>query len=161
MAAAKPLILIAIGGAIAGTLDIVFACAFWAIKANVAPQRILQAIAAGVLGKASFQGGIASAALGLTLHFVIATAMSATYWLMVRNQPYLLARPWRAGAAFGLAAYVVMSFAVVPLSAAGAAPKDTLWITLSVLAHVLLVGIPIALFARRAGGAAGGAQASA
>jgi hypothetical protein len=37
-----------------------------------------------------------------------------------------------------------------PLRLVLAGGKDPLWITLSVAVHILLVGIPIALFARRA-----------
>jgi hypothetical protein len=44
---------------------------------------------------------------------------------------------------------------VVPLSAAGAGSKETLWVVLSILVHAVLIGIPIALFARRAHLAAG------
>lgn len=138
------------GGLVAGTLDIVYACAFWAIKANVPPTRILQSVAAGVLGKASFDGGIASAALGLGLHFAIALAMALAYLLMARHWPWLGLRPWHGGAVYGLALYVVMNFIVVPLSAAMPGPKDPLWIGLSIVAHVVLVGVPIAYFTRRA-----------
>ena len=67
-----------LGGLCAGTLDILFATGFWALR-GVAPQRILQSVAAGVLGKASFGGGAASAALGLGLHYLIAIAMASAY----------------------------------------------------------------------------------
>jgi hypothetical protein len=43
-----------------------------------------------------------------------------------------------------------MNYVVVPLSAAGPGSKDPTWIALSILVHALLVGVPIALFARRA-----------
>jgi len=39
----------------------------------------------------------------------------------------------------------------VPLSAAaGGGRKDPLWVGLSIVVHVVLIGIPIALFTRRA-----------
>jgi ABC-type dipeptide/oligopeptide/nickel transport system permease subunit len=43
-----------------------------------------------------------------------------------------------------------MNYIVVPLSAAGRGSKNPLSITLSVAVHALLIGIPIALFARYA-----------
>jgi hypothetical protein len=43
-----------------------------------------------------------------------------------------------------------MNLVVLPLSAAGPGSKDPLWVTLSVAVHALLIGVPIALFARRA-----------
>ena len=140
-----------LGGCIAGGLDIAYACVFWAIKAGVPATRIFQSVATGVMGKAAFQGGIATAALGLALHFFIAIAMSSAYYLVARRVPILVRHPYAMGAAYGLILYAVMRFVVVPLSAAGGGgSKDTLWVALSILVHMALVGIPIALAARRA-----------
>jgi uncharacterized membrane protein YagU involved in acid resistance len=138
------------GGLVAGTLDIVYACAFWASKAGVPARRILQSVASGLLGRASFDGGAATAALGLALHFLIATSMSAAYYLVARRWPLLWRRPILCGAAYGLLLYGIMNHIVVPLSAAGPGSKDPLWIALSIAVHVLLIGIPIALLTRRA-----------
>lgn len=138
------------GGAVAGTLDIVYACVFWALRSAVPARRILQSVAAGLLGKASFEGGAATAALGLALQYLIAISMSAAYYLVAVRWPLLWRRPAACGAAYGLLLYGIMNYVVVPLSAAGSGSKVPLWIILSIAAHVLLVGIPIALFARRA-----------
>jgi uncharacterized membrane protein YagU involved in acid resistance len=139
------------GGIVAGTLDIVYAWAFWALKAGVPARRILQSVAAGLLGKASFDGGVRTAALGLALHYFIALSMAVVYYLVARRWPLLWQRPVLCGAAYGLMLYAIMNYVVVPLSAAGrGGSKNTLWIALSVVVHVVLIGIPIALFARRA-----------
>lgn len=58
-------------------------------------------------------------------------------------------RPWLCSALYGPLLYGVMTFIVVPLSAAGPSPRDAAWVALGIAAHVLLVGLPIALFARR------------
>jgi hypothetical protein len=55
---------IVLGGLAFGTLDLLFACTFWGALRDVAPDRILQSIAAGVQGKAAFEGGAGSAMLG-------------------------------------------------------------------------------------------------
>lgn len=143
-----------LGGLAAGSLDIVFACTYWALKAGVPARRILQSVAAGLLGKASFDGGWATAWLGLALHFVIAVAMALAYFFLARQWPLLAQRPWSCGALYGLLLYGVMNYVVVPLSAAppSSGPKDLLWVGLSVLVHIGFVGLPIALFARRAMG---------
>jgi hypothetical protein len=145
-----PLAFVLAGGLVAGTLDIVYACAFWALKLDVSAQRIFQSVAAGLLGKASFAGGAATAALGLALHYLIALSMSVFYYLVARRWLFLWQRPLASGAIYGLLLYLVMNFVVVPLSRAGPGSKDPLWITLSIAVHVLLIGIPIAIFARRA-----------
>jgi hypothetical protein len=145
-----PLAFVLAGGLVAGTLDIIYAATFWALKRDVPVQRILQSVAAGLLGEASFEGGAGTATLGLGLHYLIALSMSATYYLVARRWPLLRQRPLLCGAAYGLLVYAIMNYIVVPLSAAGRGSNDPLWITLSVAVHVLLIGIPIALFARRA-----------
>lgn len=135
---------------IAGALDIAFACTFWALKANVPVERILQSVAAGLFGSASFQGGSTTVALGLLLHFSITAAMAAAYYVAARNMPLLWQRPILCGGLYGALLYAIMNFIVVPLSAASPGPKDAVWISLSIVAHVLLVGIPIALASRYA-----------
>jgi hypothetical protein len=77
--------------------------------------------------------------------------MSLTYFLVARRMPILGLRPRRVGAAYGLLLYVIMNLVVVPLSKAphGGA-KDPLWVALSIVVHMVLIGIPIALFTRRA-----------
>ena len=149
----QPFAYVLFGGLVAGTLDILYAWMFWAIKAGLPAQRIFQSVAAGLLGQASFQGGAATAALGLFLHYCIATTMSLTYFLVARRYPALHRRPVLNGAAYGLLLYAIMNYVVVPLSAAGRGSRDPLWVTLSVAVHMLCVGIPIALAARRASGA--------
>jgi hypothetical protein len=136
------------GGIVAGALDIAYAVLFWAIKAGVPARRIFQSVAAGLLGEASFAGGTATAALGLALHFLIATSMSATYYLVARRWPLLWQRPILCGAGYGLILYGIMNYVVVPLSAAGPGSKDPLWIGLTIAVHAFLIGVPIALFTR-------------
>jgi uncharacterized membrane protein YagU involved in acid resistance len=138
------------GGAVAGALDIGYACAFWAIKAGVPPRRILQSVAAGLLGRdAAVAGGAATAALGLGLHFVIALTMAAVYFVMARRWALLWQRAWLMGALYGLWLYIAMNYIVVPLSAAGGGGRqDPVWVTVSVVVHIVLVGIPCAIGAR-------------
>jgi len=141
---------VVMGGLIAGTLDIVFACTFWALKAGVPARRILQSVAAGLLGAQSFEGGLVTAALGLFLQFVIAVSMAVAYYLVARRWTPLCHRPLLYGAAYGLVLYMVMNYVVVPLSAARPGSHDPLWVGSSVAVHALFVGVPIALSVRRA-----------
>ena len=150
-ASARPIPSVLAGGLVAGALDITYACLFWWLKAGVPARRIFQSVAAGLLGAASFTGGWATAVLGLALHFFIATSMSLTYYLVARHWPLLHERAVPCGAAYGLLLYVIMNYIVVPLSAAGhGGAKDPLWVALSIVVHAVLIGIPIALFTRRA-----------
>jgi hypothetical protein len=142
--------LVVTGGLVAGTFDIVYACVFWAIKRGVAPQRILQRVASGWLGDASLTGGWPTAALGFATQYFIALSMTVAYYLVARRWPALWERAAACGAAYGLLLYGLMNYVVVPLSAAGPGSKDPLWVGMSIVVHMLLIGLPIALFARRA-----------
>jgi hypothetical protein len=145
-----PLALVLTGGLVAGALDIAYAAIFWWLKAGVPPRRIAQSVAAGLLGEASFSGGGGTAALGLGLHFFIAGCMAVAYYLAARRWPPLRTRPLAWGALYGLGLYAVMNYVVVPLSAAGPGSRNPLWVGLSVLVHMGLIGVPIAWLAGRA-----------
>lgn len=139
------------GGLVAGTLDILYAFLLWGLR-GASPVRILQSIASGLLGRAAYQGGAAAAALGGALHYLIACTMAAAYVLAATRIGTLARRPFLWGPLYGLALYGVMNYVVVPLSAfpAPRRPPDPLtWIT-GLAVHALLVGLPIALFARAA-----------
>jgi hypothetical protein len=138
------------GGLVAGTFDIVYACVFWAIKRGVSPLRILQRVASGWLGEASLTGGWATAALGLVSHYFIAISMAVTYYVVARRWPALWKRALPYGIAYGLLLYGIMNYVVVPLSAAGPSSKDPLWVGMSIVVHLFLIGLPCAVFARRA-----------
>ena len=146
----RALTFVVAGGAVAGTLDITYACVFWAVKRGVPPQRIMQSVAAGLLGEASFTGGWGTAVLGLVLHYFIAISMAVAYYLVARRWPSLWQRPVAYGAAYGLLLYAIMNYVVVPLSAARPGSHDPVWIGLSIAVHALLIGVPIAFFVRRA-----------
>ena len=138
------------GGLLAGTFDIVYACVFWGIKAGVAPERIFQSVAKGLLGAAAFKGGVATAALGLFLHYFIAVSMSFTYFYVAHRWTALRRSPLLYGPIYGLLLYAIMNYIVLPLSAAGKGSGDVLWVGLSIAVHMFLIGLPIAVFTRRA-----------
>jgi hypothetical protein len=145
---ARPGLAIAVGGAIAGALDILGAFAvYW----PAAPAGILRSIAAGVLGPAAARsGGAGAAALGLLLHFVIAGGAATAFVGACRVAPGLTRRPWLTGPLFGLAVFLAMNYLVIPWSAIGRWPGPWSTTTLQVVAvHLIGVGPPIVLAARR------------
>ncbi|HEX8252910.1 MAG TPA: hypothetical protein VF846_07180 [Thermoanaerobaculia bacterium] len=137
------------GTAFVGTVDILYAIGFWAFR-GVPPIAILQSISAGLLGRAAFSGGSGTAILGLALHYFIALAIVVVYWLAGRRIDVLFRRYILFGALYGLAVYGVMNYVVLPLSAAGKTAYNPAWVICSVIVHVVLIGIPAAVFARQA-----------
>ena len=146
----KPAAYVLLGGLGAGSFDITYACTFWYLKRGVLPPRVFQSVAAGLLGDASFTGGWRTAALGLALHYFIATSMAVTYYLFARRWSDLWEKPFVYGPMYGVLLYGIMNYIVVPLSAANPGSRNLLWVLLSIAVHALLIGTPCALFARRA-----------
>jgi hypothetical protein len=110
---------IATGALAAAALD-AFECMLVYGRFGVPPARVLQGVAAGLVGRdAARAGGWATAALGGVLLLGICAAIVAIYVAASRRLPPLTERWWLWGPLHGAAAFVVMQFAVVPLSAAG------------------------------------------
>lgn len=103
---------IILAGLIASTIDVGAASLInW-----LSPVIILHSIASGLLGKASFTGGAATAVLGLVLQWAMGMLIAGIYIMAARAIP-MLARLWIAGGlAYGVVIYFVMNFVVVPLS---------------------------------------------
>ncbi|HKT28135.1 hypothetical protein [Dyella sp.] len=131
------------------TADLLFACSFWHALYRVPPVRILQNIAAGLLGKRAFLGGGGTVALGALLHYAIMSVMVGVYYLASRRVDGLFERPWLYGCLYGLGLFVVMNLIVVPLSAVPKTPVPASWVVSSIVVHVI-IGLVIALSLRRA-----------
>jgi hypothetical protein len=140
-----------LGSLTVGVLDLLDAFVFFGLR-GVAPVRILHSIASGLLGKEAREGGAATAALGVVLHFTIAAGIVGVYFLAARRLPLLARRPWTCGPLYGVAAYFVMQLVVLPLSAAAVGGIPRAWPVLvnGLLIHALGVGLPSALWARAA-----------
>ncbi|MCX7174119.1 MAG: hypothetical protein NT159_09380 [Proteobacteria bacterium] len=140
---------ILVGGLSAGALDIVYAFVVAEFR-GVTPLRVLQSVASGLLGASSYQGGLATGAMGLFLHFGIALVAAGVYFAVAR-QSSLVQRCYLVfGAIFGVLVYLTMNFVVIPLSAI----QFRITYSPQVLAqgfvsHALLFGIPIAFFLHR------------
>jgi hypothetical protein len=147
----KILIAVLLGGAVAGALDITYACIHWGLAFDVPPMRIFQSVAAGVLGRDEARGGgWNTAALGLALHFLMTTIMAAFFVAWTRMAPDLNRWPVLAGPTYGLGLFVVMNFVVLPLSATGGSggyPQGQFLVG-ALLIHAFGVGLPIALAAK-------------
>ena len=140
---------ILIGGLVAGTLDIVYAITFSALR-GTPPQSLLQFVASGLLGQASFEGGPATAALGLLLHYLMMLLIAAIFYGLSRQLTFLVRKPIVWGPLFGFLVYWVMNLVVMQLSAT---PVKWRFIPISfatgIVVHMFCIGLPIAWFASK------------
>jgi len=138
------------GGLTAGLLDACDASLFFGSR-GASPPRIAQYISSALLGKAAFDGGAATVALGIALHFAVALSIATAFYLASRWIPALVRRPVIGGLAFGVVAFAGMNWGVVPLTRAThslALPPLAVLIN-GVVGHAVLIGLPIALWAAR------------
>ena len=140
------------GGLVVGILDMLFAFTFYGLILGAPPLRIFQSVAAGLLGRTTaYEGGIRTFLLGILLHFVVATCIASVYYLASRVLPVLIRHPFVSGLMYGMIAYLGMNYLVVPLSAIRRSPGPLqlpIFLT-EIIGHAFLVGLPLALLARR------------
>jgi hypothetical protein len=134
---------IAAGGLIAGTLDLTQAFILFG-------RRVPLAIAAGLLGPQALHGGAGIYALGVCLHFFIASSATAVYYAASRRLAFLTEHPLVCGLFFGMAVELVMGYVVLPLSALhDRGPYELHDVLQGLLVHMVVVGLPISFSVRR------------
>ena len=142
---------ILVTGLIVGTMDILSAFII-ALSRGSTITRLLQFIASGVLGREAFQGGMATALLGLALHFFIAFTLVAVFYAARRSFSFIRQHAISSGIVYGLIVFAVMNLVVLPLSAAK--PRHSLSGDLIQIGiHMFVIGLPTSLLLRRLSGA--------
>jgi hypothetical protein len=134
-------------GLIAGILDITSAFVIAELK-GTGSIRMLQGIASGLLGAPSFEGGMATAGLGLVIHFFIAFTAASVFYLGSRQFSFLTRHAVVSGLAYGIAVYIFMYWIVVPLRFPSVHHSVSRDVT-AVIIHMILIGLTIALVVRR------------
>lgn len=137
-------IAILIGGLVAGTLDITQAIILFGWQ-------VPYGIAAGLIGRqAAHDGGPAIYALGLALHYFIATSATTIYYLASRRLTFLTQHWVVCGLFFGMAVELTMRLVVLPLSALhDTGPYQWSDEVLGLVVHMIVVGLPIAYSVKR------------
>jgi hypothetical protein len=137
------LLAIAVGGLIAGALDLTQACILFGWDIPIS-------IAGGLLGPKSEHGGAPTYLLGVLLHFFIALSAAAIYYAASRRLVFLREHPLVCGLFYGAAVETVMNLVVLPLSALHArGPYELHDLLQGLLVHMVVVGLPIAYSVRR------------
>ena len=137
---------IASAGLVAGILDITSAFVIAGLK-GTGSIRMLQGIASGLLGAQSFQGGLATAGLGLAIHFFIAFTAALVFYAASRKLTFLNQQAVISGLLYGVAVYLFMYWIIVPLAFPSARHSISRDVT-AVIVHMTLIGLPISVIVR-------------
>jgi uncharacterized membrane protein YagU involved in acid resistance len=137
-------------GLVAGTLDITENLVFNHFR-GITPKQVFQYIASGLIGTKSFRAGMASVALGLVLHYIIALGWTSVFYVASRKITVLMRRPVISGLLYGALVYLFMNLIVLPLSGV---PHVRAAITVAsrvsgVLALLFCIGLTISLLVSR------------
>ncbi len=101
------------------------------------------------MGVNSFQGGLATAALGAAQHFFIAFVVASVYYTASLKLPALYRQAVTWGLVYGAAVYLFMNYFVLPLSAVPKSPFSLPLFPNGIFGHGIFVGFTIAQFAHR------------
>jgi hypothetical protein len=132
---------------VAGILDITSAVVIAGIK-GTGSIRMLQGITSGLIGQRSFQGGLATAACGLVIHFLIALTVASIFYLVSRRIAFLTNHAVVSGFLYGIIVYLFMYWIVIRFVFPNAHPSLSRDVT-AVLVHMFLIGLPISLIVSR------------
>jgi uncharacterized membrane protein YagU involved in acid resistance len=137
-------------GFVAGCCDITAALIVYCMIVPTTPMRLLQGIAAGLIGRqAAYAGGGKTAALGFICHFVIALGAAAVYFALTRMLPFLQRNLILSAAIWGTVVYSFMQYVVLPLSRIGMPRFNVRFTIIGLVIHFFCIGLPIAAITRR------------
>ena len=141
-----------------GVLDITAACINLGVAYGFGPLRVLKGVAGGLLGRSALEGGFATAALGLAMHFTMALTITTIFYALSRRLP-LPQKLWgvvAVGLLYGAAVFAVNNFATAPFLSWVRSlylhtpilfkPPMGWW---QLIIHLCCVGLPIALVMHR------------
>jgi hypothetical protein len=111
--------------------------------------RVFQFVASSILGPDSFRGGVATASVGIAIHFLVALTATAVYYSVSRGIPILIDRALLFGVLYGVTIHFFMTFVVIPTSRIGSRPLVLRSFLLQLAVHMIVVGPTIALMIRR------------
>lgn len=151
----KPILYAAV---LVGVLDITAACINLGVAYGFGPLRVLKGVAGGLLGRSALEGGFATAALGLAMHFTMALTITTIFYALSRRLP-LPQKLWgvvAVGLLYGAAVFAVNNFATAPFLSWVRSlylhtpilfkPPMGWW---QLIIHLFCVGLPIALVMHR------------
>jgi hypothetical protein len=98
-----------------------------------------------MLGPKAYEGGMATALLGLGVHFLVAFSSSASYILAAQKISVLRKKYILMGLLYGGGVFFFMNYVVIPLSLIPSAPFNLVLFINGMFGHALLVGLPSAI----------------
>ncbi len=138
---------VALAWIIAGSVDITFACLLSVLTASATPISVLQGIASGLLGAGAFDGGRATAALGLACHYLITLIWVVVFFSVFPRIRTVLKSRIVITTLYAVFVSLVMDFIVLPLSKVAAQPFQLRFFVLKTVVLIFSIGTPLTIVA--------------
>lgn len=136
-------------GLIVGFFDGLAACLNAFFRSHVTPDGVFRFIASGVFGKEAYSDGSLMIGFGIVFHFIIAVSWTLLYFVLAADLDLLHRRFVISGIFYGVFIWVVMNFAILPLSRVPDLPFNWPSASIMMAIHIFIIGIPIAYFAQK------------
>jgi len=129
-----------------GTLD---AFAAILISYKIPPAVIFKFIASGWFGKEAMSGGTPMVLWGLIFHYLIAAFFTVTLFWLYPMMVKILKNKYLIGVIYGLCIWVIMNYAVLPMTniPKGNGHLELIGLLKGIAALIICVGLPVALIA--------------
>lgn len=140
-------------GVLTALVDGLFSSFLAAFVYGSTSTRLFQGVAATILGPAAFDGGTATALVGLLMHFGVAFGWSAVFVLLIARVEWVrrqLASPRgvaTVASLYGPFIWLVMSLVVIPLLVQRGPAINVRW-WVQFIGHIPFVGLPIVVAGR-------------
>jgi len=137
-------------GLLTGITDGLFSSVLVAAFYHSTVTRLWQGVASVLIGKRAFDGGLRTALLGVAIHFGVAFAWSAVFFLLVTRSAWLQRAVASPGGVLGVAAvygpliWMVMSLLLIPAFTHRPPNINFRW-WVQFFGHIVFVALPIIL----------------
>jgi hypothetical protein len=141
---------ILIGAVIVGMLQLIIQeFVVFSLIANTPFILVVQYLASGAIGNAAFEGGLATALLGVFFHALVSLAVAGVFVLSAVRIALLRRHVVVGSLLYGFGVFVVRNMIVLPLSAAPPLPPPAPGLFIEMIVeHTLVVGLPLGLLMR-------------
>ncbi len=138
-----------VSGMIIGIADGLAAITSAYLLSGVTPDRVFQYIASAAVGSEAFSGGMSMVVLGVLFHFFIALSFTAFFYALASRRKSLLDKVFLTGVVYGVFIWLIMNFAVIPLSKIPASKFNPSQVFVGLLIHIFVIGVPMVWLAKQ------------
>ncbi|MBI3883546.1 MAG: DUF1440 domain-containing protein [Sphingobacteriales bacterium] len=140
---------ILLSGLIIAILDFIAAAAVFNIWYKLTPTQVIQFIASSIFGPSAFDGSTLMIIAGSIIHTLISYIIALAYFYAYPKINFLQKYPIIAGLLYGLGFWLIMNLLIIPNTNVQQSPFDPALAVVSIIWHMVLVGLPAALITRK------------